>query len=182
MPHGGPSVLHTAVHAVVITPSASYQTSRPACRRRYEYILPAFAFDLASCQSRSAAVDSGATCPADGLATHDCRPAGAAGRAAVAPVAAKATHGAGAAAAPRPQAPRAAGSGAADAAAADVAAAAAASFAFDEACEVCLTGILDRFCGTHTFHNFTVKVQSDIQKVHSGAAKLFGHHDMRSST
>lgn len=48
--------------------------------------------------------------------------------------------------------------GAAEAAAADVAAAAASGFVFDDACRTRLSGILARFCGTHRFHNFTVKV------------------------
>jgi tRNA U38,U39,U40 pseudouridine synthase TruA len=36
-------------------------------------------------------------------------------------------------------------------------------FVFDEACQARLSSILHRFCGTHSFHNFTVKVQMMVQ-------------------
>ena len=87
-----------------------------ACRRHYEYVLPAFAFDPAACQPRSRVSAGRATRPTPGnKAASDIRDQRTAA----------AMHG----------------------------------FVFDEACRARLSGILHRFCGTHSYHNFTVKVR-----------------------
>ena len=107
--------------------------AKSACRRHYEYVLPAFAFDPAACQSRSRTSAGRATRP---------------------------TPGNNAASNIRDQRTAAAMRG----------------FVFDEACRARLSGILYRFCGTHSYHNFTVKVRKCLRHAslgrHQGISSL----------
>jgi len=161
-------------------------------RRRYEYILPAFAFDPASCQPRNAAEATASAANAvrpdsaalDSGSAASRQPAPAAqpvdGDLAEAPEAAPASlqqsRGA-----PQPDADPAAAAaaprcrGAAAAAAADAAAASTSSFHFDDACRQRLSDILGRFCGTHNFHNFTIKVCM-LPNMSCMLASVLSHH------